>query len=98
LKAFFRRRLGGSGVTRRFPQQSLGAQQPPPASWVRVELASETDPVSFAAFNGVALVVASERRIEPVRNFTATLRLPTTRGSRLRAREPWRQRLAERGW
>jgi hypothetical protein len=53
-----------------------------------VELASETDPVSFAAFNGVALVVASERRIEPVRNFTATLRLPTTRGSRLRAREP----------
>jgi len=60
LKAFCQQHhLDRSTLVRRLRQsQNSTAQNPPFPGWVRVELASEPDPVSVGAPSGVTLVVA----------------------------------------
>ena len=65
LKAFCQQHhLDRKTLTRRLRQrQNSTAHNPPSRGWVRVELASEPDPVSVGAPSGVALVVAGGLRL-----------------------------------
>ena len=73
LKAFCQQHhLDRSTLARRLRQrQNAAGQSPQPPGWIRVELASEPDPVSVGVPSGVALVVAGGRRIELARHFDA---------------------------